>query len=126
VARARGAAAAGAGRLHDARAAARARRRRRRPGPLRRVYERAGARIVVEPAGAGAVTARVRALWASLDPDPPPVPLRPVAPDLFRISLPASKQDAGAAFLDPTGRGAPSLLLLGGRAHPRISGSPPG
>jgi CubicO group peptidase (beta-lactamase class C family) len=96
------------------------------PARFAGVYERAGARIVVEPAGPGAITARVRALWASLDPDPPPVPLRPVAPDLFRIALPSSRQDAGAAFLDPTGRGAPSLLLLGGRAHPRVSGSPPG
>lgn len=89
------------------------------PARFAGVYERAGARIVVEPAGPRAVTARVRALWASLDPDPPPVPLRPVAPDLFRIALPASRRDAGAVFLDPAGRGAPSQLLLGGRLHPR-------
>lgn len=83
------------------------------------VYERAGARIVVEPAPGGGIAARVRALWASLDPDPPPIPLRPIAPDLFRIALPASRTDAGAAFLDPDGRGTPRYLLLGGRAHPR-------
>jgi CubicO group peptidase (beta-lactamase class C family) len=84
------------------------------------IYERAGARIVVEPAPGGGIQARVRALWASLAPDPPPLALRPVAPELFRIALPASRRDAGAAFLDPAGAGRPQYLLLAGRAHPRV------
>lgn len=83
------------------------------------VYERSGARIVVEPSPGGGLQARVRAVWASIAPDPPALALRPVAPDLFRIALPASRRDAGAAFLDPTGAGRPSFLLLAGRAHPR-------
>jgi len=83
-------------------------------------YQRAGARIVVEPAAGGGIAARVRALWASMAPDPPATPLRPIAPDLFRIALPGSRRDAGAAFLDTTARGRPDFLLLAGRAHPRI------
>ncbi len=84
------------------------------------VYERSGARIAVEPAPGGGLQARVRALWASLDPNAPPLALRPVAPELFRIALPASRRDTGAAFLDPGGTGRPSYLLLAGRAHPRL------
>jgi len=84
------------------------------------VYERSGARIVVEP-GAGGITARVRALWATMDPTPPALPLRPMAPDLFRVALPASRRETGAAFLDPDGTGRPTFLLLAGRAHPRTS-----
>ena len=61
----------------------------------------------------------MRALWASLDPAPPPLPLRPIAPDLFRVALPASRTDAGAVFLEPDGRGTPRYLLLAGRAQPR-------
>jgi CubicO group peptidase (beta-lactamase class C family) len=85
------------------------------------VYERAGARIVVEAGAAGGIRARVRALWATMDPDPPALPLRPVAPDLFRLALPASRRDLGAAFLDPAGAGRPTHLLLAGRAHPRAA-----
>lgn len=83
------------------------------------VYERAGGRIVVEPAPGGGIAARVRALWASLAPDPPPLPLRPVAPDLFRVSLPGSRRDGVFTFLDTRGSGAPDYLLAAGRAHPR-------
>lgn len=91
------------------------------PARFAGVYERTGARIAVEPAPGGGIQARVRALWASLAPDPPALPLRPVAPELFRIALPGSRRDAGAAFLDPAGSGRPQFLLLAGRAHPRLA-----
>lgn len=88
------------------------------------VYERAGAHIVVEPAPGGGIAARVRALWTSLAPDPPPLPLRPVAPDLFRVSLPGSRRDGVFTFLDTRGSGTPDYLLAAGRAHPRRQAAP--
>jgi CubicO group peptidase (beta-lactamase class C family) len=48
------------------------------------VYERHGSRITVEPRNGG-IAVRVQALWASLAPDPPAHPLRPVTPDIFRV-----------------------------------------
>jgi hypothetical protein len=84
------------------------------------VYQRTGARIVIEPAPGGGVQARIRALWASLEASPTATPLRPMAPDLFRVALPASRSDTGAAFLDVAGSGRPDFLLLAGRAHPRL------
>ena len=82
------------------------------------VYERSGSRIAVEPSGAG-LAARVQAIWASLDPHAPPLALRPVAPDLFRVAQPGSRRDAMVGFLDPEQSGRPRFLFLAGRAHRR-------
>jgi hypothetical protein len=81
-------------------------------------YLRHGSRITVERTDTG-LAARVQAIWASLEPDPPAHPLRPVAPDLFAIPLPASRTDYYVAFLDPSGTGRPTSLMLEGRLHLR-------
>jgi CubicO group peptidase (beta-lactamase class C family) len=83
------------------------------------VYERTGSRIEVERHGDGGLAARVRAVWASMDPAPPALPLRPVAPDVFRVLLPGSRADHGVNFLDLEQTGRPRLLFAEGRAHLR-------
>jgi hypothetical protein len=84
------------------------------------VYERHGSRITVEPRDGG-LAVRVQAIWASLAPDPPAHPLRPVTPDLFRVSFADSRTDDFVCFLDPFGAGRPAFLMLQGRAHPLVS-----
>ena len=84
------------------------------------VYERAGARIEVVPCGTG-IGARIRAIWFSMAPDPPPLPLRATGRDRFRATLPGSVDDVTVGFAEAGARGGARFVEMQGRAHPRVS-----
>jgi CubicO group peptidase (beta-lactamase class C family) len=84
------------------------------------VYERAGARIEIVANGTG-IGARIRAIWFSMAPDPPPLALRPIGGDRFRLSFPNAATDALVGFADAAAPGGARFVEMQGRAHPRVA-----
>jgi CubicO group peptidase (beta-lactamase class C family) len=84
------------------------------------VYDRAGARIEVAPCGTG-IGVRIRAIWHSMAPDPPLLPLRPVGGDRFRVTLPNAADDVLVGFADAGAAGGARFVEMQGRAHPRVA-----
>jgi CubicO group peptidase (beta-lactamase class C family) len=84
------------------------------------VYDRAGARIEVAPCGTG-IGVRIRAIWYSMAPDPPLLPLHPVGDDRFRVTFPNAADDALVGFAGAAAPGGARFVELQGRAHPRVA-----
>ena len=83
------------------------------------VYARSGARIEVV-ASDGGIAVRIRAIWFSMAPDPPALPLRAIGGDRFRVTLPGCADDTVVGFADAGARGGARFLEMQGRAHPRV------
>ena len=83
------------------------------------VYARSGARIEVVPSDTG-IAVRVRAIWFSMAPDPPALPLHAIGGDRFRVTLPGCADDTIVGFADAAARGGARFLEMQGRAHPRV------
>lgn len=84
------------------------------------VYDRSGAHLEVAPCGAG-LGVRIRAIWYSMAPDPPLLPLRPVGGDRFRVTFPNAADDALVGFAEADAPGGARFVELQGRAHPRVA-----